>query len=55
MNRIFIIFLLMLSNANAGSLDCPCKVVKVTDGDTVHVLDQTITNLNISYKKRQSP
>lgn len=47
MNRIFIIFLLMLSNANAGSLDCPCKVVKVTDGDTVHVLDQTITKHKI--------
>jgi len=22
-------------------LNCPCKVVKVTDGDTVHVLDQS--------------
>ncbi len=21
-------------------LNCPCKVIKVTDGDTVHVLDQ---------------
>jgi endonuclease YncB( thermonuclease family) len=24
----------------SDSLNCPCKVVKVTDGDTVHVLDQ---------------
>lgn len=24
----------------ADALNCPCKVVKVTDGDTVHVLDQ---------------
>ena len=28
-------------------LDCPCKVVKVTDGDTVHVLDQTKTKHKI--------
>ena len=27
-------------NAPADYLDCPCKVVKVSDGDTVHVLDQ---------------
>ena len=27
-------------NAAADFLDCPCKVVKVTDGDTVNVLDQ---------------
>ncbi len=26
--------------ANADYLNCPCRVVKVTDGDTVHVLDQ---------------
>jgi len=25
----------------ADYLNCPCKVVKVTDGDTVHVLDQS--------------
>jgi endonuclease YncB( thermonuclease family) len=25
----------------ADNLDCPCKVVKVTDGDTVHMLDRT--------------
>jgi len=27
--------------AMSGYLNYPCKVVKVTDGDTVHVLDQT--------------
>ncbi len=27
--------------AIADYLDCPCKVVKVSDGDTVHVLDQS--------------
>ncbi len=27
-------------NVLSDSLDCPCKVVKVTDGDTVHVLDR---------------
>jgi len=26
--------------AHADRLNCPCKVVKVSDGDTVHVLDQ---------------
>jgi len=26
--------------AISDSLNCPCKVVKVSDGDTVHVLDQ---------------
>jgi len=29
------------SNASADQLNCPCKVVKVTDGDTVHVLDRS--------------
>ena len=28
-------------------LNCPCKVVKVTDGDTVHVLDQNKTKHKI--------
>ena len=28
-------------------LNCPCKVVKVTDGDTVNVLDQTKTQHKI--------
>jgi len=38
-----LIFLLCFAPGLALSdyLDCPCKVVKVTDGDTVHVLDQS--------------
>jgi endonuclease YncB( thermonuclease family) len=28
------------SFALSDSLNCPCKVIKVTDGDTVHVLNQ---------------
>jgi len=28
------------STVHADRLDCPCKVVKVTDGDTVYVLDR---------------
>jgi hypothetical protein len=27
--------------AYSNQLNCPCKVVKITDGDTVHVLDQS--------------
>jgi len=40
---ILSVFLLLLlpGLAVSGSLSCPCKVVKVTDGDTVHVLDQS--------------
>ena len=33
--------------AIADNLNCPCKVVKVSDGDTVHVLDQTKTKHKI--------
>ena len=32
--------LVVTTFASADELNCPCKVVKVTDGDTVHVLDQ---------------
>jgi endonuclease YncB( thermonuclease family) len=31
----------------AANLDCPCKVVKITDGDTVHVLDKSTTKHKI--------
>ena len=30
-----------LNTVFADYLNCPCKVVKVSNGDTVHVLDQT--------------
>jgi endonuclease YncB( thermonuclease family) len=32
---------------HADYLNCPCKVVKITDGDTVHVLDQSQTKHKI--------
>ena len=32
---------LQLPLVYADNLSCPCKVVKVSDGDTVHVLDQS--------------
>ncbi len=35
------------TTALAETLDCPCKVVKVSDGDTVHVLDQSNTKHKI--------
>ena len=40
-----LIFLLVFAPTllHADYLNCPCKVVKITDGDTVHVLDQTWT------------
>jgi endonuclease YncB( thermonuclease family) len=44
---IFLITLLYGNPAFADSLNCPCKVVKVTDGDTVHVLDQLKTKYKI--------
>ena len=35
------LFLAFPGSALAEYLNCPCKVVKVTDGDTIHVLDQS--------------
>jgi endonuclease YncB( thermonuclease family) len=37
----FMALLAVVASAGADSLDCPCKVVKVSDGDTVHVLDRS--------------
>ena len=34
------LLLAVVTSAGAANLDCPCQVVKVTDGDTVHVLDR---------------
>jgi len=43
-----IVLLASLSTlALADYLNCPCKVIKVTDGDTVHVLDQANTRHKI--------
>ena len=41
------LLLLFSGSAFADYLNCPCKVVKVTDGNTVHVLDQTRTKYKI--------
>ena len=35
------VLLAVVASAGADRLNCPCKVVKVTDGDTVHVLDRS--------------
>jgi endonuclease YncB( thermonuclease family) len=42
MKRLIVSICLLLASATGftDNLDCPCKVVKVTDGDTIHVLDQ---------------
>jgi endonuclease YncB( thermonuclease family) len=42
MKSLILSAVLLLSSAGAfaDTLNCPCKVVKVTDGDTIHVLDQ---------------
>ena len=38
---------LIFSNALAADLSCPCKVVKITDGDTIYVLDNSQTRHKI--------
>ena len=38
---ILLLTTLLFNTAYADFLNCPCKVVKVVDGDTVHVLDQS--------------
>ena len=48
MKKYVVSLLLIFSgSAFADYLDCPCKVVKVSDGDTVHVLDQSRTKHKI--------
>ena len=49
-------FLLWLSlGTQANQLDCPCKVVKITDGDTIHVLDQAKTRYKIRLAGIDAP
>jgi len=36
-----ILLLAFSGSVLSDQLNCPCKVVKVTDGDTIHVLDQS--------------
>ncbi len=48
---ITIVLLALLPTlAISDYLNCPCKVVKVTDGDTVHVLDQANSRHKIRLK-----
>ena len=53
----YILFLLVCFPGFAVSdyLDCPCKVVKVTDGDTVNVLDQSKTLHKIRLQGIDAP
>ena len=53
----YILFLLLVFPGLAVSdyLNCPCKVVKVTDGDTVNVLDQTKTLHKIRLQGIDAP
>ena len=39
----YLIYILVFAPTllHANYLNCPCKVVKITDGDTVHVVDQS--------------
>jgi endonuclease YncB( thermonuclease family) len=41
MKLIFFILIFAPTLSLSDNLNCPCKVVKITDGDTVHVLDQS--------------
>ncbi len=41
MRYIFFLLCFIPGLALSDYLNCPCKVLKVTDGDTVHVLDQS--------------
>jgi endonuclease YncB( thermonuclease family) len=45
----YLVFLLAFSPTLllADYLNCPCKVVKITEGDTVHVVDQSKTKHKI--------
>jgi endonuclease YncB( thermonuclease family) len=48
--------LILYSNlAFSAFLDCPCKVVKVTDGDTVHVLDRSTERHKIRLSGIDAP
>ena len=55
-----LLLILAFNDAYADALNCPCKVVKVTDGDTVHVLDQhkakhKIRLMGIDAPERRQP
>jgi len=52
---LFFLVCLFPSLAVSDYLSCPCKVVKVTDGDTVNVLDQTKTLHKIRLQGIDAP
>jgi endonuclease YncB( thermonuclease family) len=52
---IFSLLLFYSGLTSANSLDCPCKVVKILDGDTVHVLDQSRVKHKIRLMGIDSP
>lgn len=53
----YILFLLLIlpSLALSDYLKCPCKVVKVADGDTINVLDRTKTQHKIRLQGIDAP
>jgi endonuclease YncB( thermonuclease family) len=55
MRYILLLILVFPSLAVSDYLNCPCKVVKVTDGDTVNVLDQTKTLHKIRLQGIDAP
>lgn len=55
-----LLLILAQSTSHADSLNCPCRVVKITDGDTVNVLDQSsvkhkIRLMGIDAPERRQP
>jgi hypothetical protein len=47
MKYLLVILVFAPTLLHADYLNCPCKVVKITDGVTVHVLDQSNNKLDI--------
>ena len=55
MRYILLLLLVFPGLAVSDYLNCPCKVVKVTDGDTINVLDQTKTLHKIRLQGIDAP
>lgn len=56
MRYIYLSFLYLFPSPGLSDyLNCPCKVVKVIEGDTVHVLDQTSTKHKIRLSGIDAP
>ncbi len=52
---VSITLLLYSASGVADTLNCPCKVIKVTDGDTIHVLDQNSERHKIRLQGIDAP